>query len=293
MSREDLAETLFVQEQLKGLTSEEAKDQEALLQSRIEAVGLAQAQKELAEKGVDGLREQASNAERFSAIMAKLQDTFVQLVTPIMQVVSPIVDLLVPAIEGISFIITPILEAFNGISEIIMSIVDPTKDLGETLAKMGPVTAFIASALAAAGTAVAVQLVPGLIRAGIAAAAQLPALLSGAIAAVTTASASTLGIGALAIAAGIAGVVAAMSSAQSQAKSSLADDMAMIPSGYGDTIIKRGRDEIALNNNDAVVAGTNLFGGQQQDNSELISAVDGLGKIFQNNLKTVSLFEVQ
>ena len=293
MSREDLAETLFVQEQLKGLTSEEAKDQEALLQSRIEAVGLAQAQKELAEKGVDGLREQASNAERFSAIMAKLQDTFVQLVTPIMQVVSPIVDLLVPAIEGISFIITPILEAFNGISEIIMAIVDPTKDLGETLAKMGPVTAFIASALAAAGTAVAVQLVPGLIRAGIAAAAQLPALLSGAIAAVTTASASTLGIGALAIAAGIAGVVAAMSSAQSQAKSSLADDMAMIPSGYGDTIIKRGQDEIALNNNDALIAGTNLFGGQQQDNSELISAVDGLGKIFQNNLKTVSLFEVQ
>jgi hypothetical protein len=39
---------------------------------------------------------------------------------------------------------------------------------------------------------------------------------------------------------------------------STADD-AIIPSGYGDTIIKKGKDTIALNNNDTVVAGTNLM----------------------------------
>jgi hypothetical protein len=37
-----------------------------------------------------------------------------------------------------------------------------------------------------------------------------------------------------------------------------ADD-AVIPAGYGDTIIKKGKDTIALNNNDTVVAGTNLM----------------------------------
>ena len=37
-----------------------------------------------------------------------------------------------------------------------------------------------------------------------------------------------------------------------------ADD-AIIPAGYGDTIIKKGKDTIALNNNDTVVAGTNLM----------------------------------
>jgi hypothetical protein len=42
-----------------------------------------------------------------------------------------------------------------------------------------------------------------------------------------------------------------------------ADD-AVIPSGYGDTIIKKGKDTIALNNNDTVVAGTNLGGGNQE-----------------------------
>lgn len=47
-------------------------------------------------------------------------------------------------------------------------------------------------------------------------------------------------------------------------RASRADD-AIIPPGYGNTVIKKGRDTIALNNNDTVVAGTNLGGG---DNSE-------------------------
>jgi hypothetical protein len=39
---------------------------------------------------------------------------------------------------------------------------------------------------------------------------------------------------------------------------------AIIPAGYGDTIIKKGKDTIALNNNDTVVAGTNLGQGSQE-----------------------------
>jgi hypothetical protein len=45
---------------------------------------------------------------------------------------------------------------------------------------------------------------------------------------------------------------------------STADD-AIIPAGYGDTVIKKGKDTIALNNNDTVVAGTNLGGGGNQE----------------------------
>jgi hypothetical protein len=52
---------------------------------------------------------------------------------------------------------------------------------------------------------------------------------------------------------------------------STADD-AVIPAGYGETIIKKGKDTIALNNNDTVVAGTNLGGSSPnssvQDNTE-------------------------
>ena len=51
-------------------------------------------------------------------------------------------------------------------------------------------------------------------------------------------------------------------------------DDGVIPTGYGETIIKKGKDTIALNNNDqmAIVAGTNLGGSTQntpvQDNTE-------------------------
>jgi len=53
---------------------------------------------------------------------------------------------------------------------------------------------------------------------------------------------------------------AAMLSSISQAKASIADDMVM-PAGYGNTVIKSPKGTIALNNQDSVVAGTNLFGG--------------------------------
>ena len=49
-------------------------------------------------------------------------------------------------------------------------------------------------------------------------------------------------------------------------------DDGIVPAGYGETIIKKGKDTIALNNSDTVVAGTNLGGSSQsapvQDNTE-------------------------
>mgnify|MGYP001287117889 CR=1 FL=1 len=90
MSREDLAQTLFLQEQLAGLSSEEAKLAQADFDRRVAEVGLAKAQEELAQKGVAGLREQASAGERFAAVMEKLNEIFVMIVEPLM----PLLDLL-------------------------------------------------------------------------------------------------------------------------------------------------------------------------------------------------------
>ena len=288
MNREDLAQTLFVQEQLVGATGKQAEKKEELINASIKAIGLEATQKKLAEDGVKGLENQNSQAEKFQAIMQKIKDVFVQLVTPIMAIVSPIMDILVPALEMVSFLLTPILEAFNGISGIINAIIDPTVSLQETLANMGPVTAGIAAALTAAGIAVTASLVPGLIRAGIAAAMQLPALISGAIAAVTAASAATLGIGAIAIAAGIAGVIAAMSSAGAKAKTM---DDGIIPPGYGDRIISTPKGEIALNNQDTVVAGTNL--GQGGGGSTDMSTTNALLEVIAGKLTTVDMYEIQ
>lgn len=67
----------------------------------------------------------------------------------------------------------------------------------------------------------------------------------------------------------------------------------IIPSGYGDTIIKKGKDTIALNNNDSVVAGTNLGGGSDmKETNQLLKML-----VTQNNNKPeispVGLYQVQ
>jgi len=73
---------------------------------------------------------------------------------------------------------------------------------------------------------------------------------------------------------------------------STADD-AIIPAGYGETIVKKGKDTIALNNNDSVVAGTNLGG--KTDMSETNQLLKMLVK--QNDKKPeispVGLYQVQ
>ena len=100
MSRDELAETLFTQEQLAGLTGEEAEETERLLNARIAEVGLAQAQKELAKEGVEGLKNQASQADRLLAVMDKLNEVLVAIVEPLM----PILDIFVSIAEVVGTI---------------------------------------------------------------------------------------------------------------------------------------------------------------------------------------------
>ena len=74
---------------------------------------------------------------------------------------------------------------------------------------------------------------------------------------------------------------------------SIADD-AIIPAGYGETVIKKGKDTIALNNEDSVVAGTNLGGGgtDMSETNQLLKML-----VTQNDKKPeispVGLYQVQ
>jgi hypothetical protein len=109
MSREDLAKTLFVQEQLRGATGEQAEEQAALINKRIEEVGLAQAQKEMAQDGVEGLRQQASMADRLTAAMDKLNEVFVSLIEPLM----PILDIFIGIFDFVGMIVKALKPLFD------------------------------------------------------------------------------------------------------------------------------------------------------------------------------------
>ena len=74
---------------------------------------------------------------------------------------------------------------------------------------------------------------------------------------------------------------------------STADD-AIIPSGYGETIIKKGKDTIALNNDDTVVAGTNLGGGgtDMKETNQLLKMLVTQNKE-KPQISPVGLYQVQ
>ena len=126
MSREDLAQTLFIQEQLKGATGEEAQEREKLLNNRIAEVGLEQAQRELAEEGVEGLREQASQASRLSATLTKVQELFVAIAEPILV----LTDLLLPVVEFIGSMVSGIMAFSTMVGESIAYVGNLAEGLG-------------------------------------------------------------------------------------------------------------------------------------------------------------------
>jgi len=83
MNREELAQTLYTQEQLKGLTGKEAEEKQALLDQRIEEVGLAQAKKEIEEGSFNKLKDQAGIQTKFNEMMLELKDTLANGILPL------------------------------------------------------------------------------------------------------------------------------------------------------------------------------------------------------------------
>ncbi len=119
MSRDELGETLFIQEQLKGATGEQAAEEEALIQARIKEVGLAQTQKELAEGSLDELKEQAAVSERMSAIMDKIQSAFVGIADLILEITEPLVNIIAPIFNGIATTIGFIVAGLKELAPIL------------------------------------------------------------------------------------------------------------------------------------------------------------------------------
>lgn len=82
MNREELAQTLYTQEQLKGLTGEEAERRKELLDARIEEVGLAQAKREMEAGGFEELEKQAGIQTEFNQTMLELKEMLATSILP-------------------------------------------------------------------------------------------------------------------------------------------------------------------------------------------------------------------
>ena len=207
MSVEEINKQLNAQEKLNSLSAEEQKMAQEAIDKGLDITNINK------EQLADEVKKFAAQQEQ-QGQLTRLQNAFMGIAASIGGTLSPLLESLVPILELVLAPVQLIATAFAGIKDVIKSIFDPTTSLKDLFAEMGPLTAGIAVALGIAGAAVLGSLVPGLIRAGIAAAAQLPAMISMAVAAITSASAMTLGIGAIAIIGGITAAVMAMKSAQ-------------------------------------------------------------------------------
>jgi len=99
MSREELAKSLFIQEQIGNLTGEEYELRKAQIE-KLEAQGLSQKEiaKQLGKESINDLKAQASVQENLNKGVKKLKELFVSIAGPLMQIITPIIDILVPAI---------------------------------------------------------------------------------------------------------------------------------------------------------------------------------------------------
>ena len=329
MNREELAKTLFTQEQIGNLTGDEYELREKQIND-LEAKGLSQAEikAELGKQSLDDLKNQNSIQERLTQSAEKLNEVFVSLAIPIMQIVSPIIDLLIPALQLIPILLAPIADTFKGIGGILTGSTESLSTMETIMGAIG------IAALGYLATTKTIALYKGIIAMREANAlfiSQNQLLLenakSGSIFKTIGAMTIQLGVqmgllsaalatnGALTFGVGVAIAVAAATAGYYAIKSLTADDMVSpggSPSGYGNRTLMGPEGAIALNNKDTVIAGTNLFPKNesssegntvvQQDNSEtnnllkqlIATNQQGNGLLSKKQeLSPVGLYEIQ
>ena len=281
MSREELAKSLFVQEQIGNLTGDEYEIRKKQIEE-LEGKGLSQKQiaAKLGKQSINDLKNQNSVQERLNKSVDKMKEAFISLAGPIMQIVSPIVDLLIPALSVIPFILAPVFDTLKGIAGILTL---STESLSSMEIIMGGIGL---AALAYLGVIKSIALYKGImaVRDGASLLTQTAIValenskkkgILSTIGAMTIQLGIQLGILSAALASnaavtfgiGVAVAVAAAAAGYAAIKSLTGDDV-MSPGsdtpGYGSRTLFGPEGEIRLNNKDTVIAGTNLFDGENE-----------------------------
>ena len=224
MSREELAQTLFTQEQLAGLSKEDTEQKQKVLDKLTAQYGIEQAQQMVKDQGLKTLEAQLSEQEKMKLAADKMNEVFLNLGTSLQ-----------PALEMITKMMTSAQEHMD----VIIGMIGFYKTLN-MLQKAGAAIQNVIKAREKAGLGLKIA---GLSIDAAKSAAAIP----------------VIGFG-LAAAAGLAAFMLGKS-LMAKGESETKDDV-MLPgqgnSGYGNRIISAPEGTFALNNKDTIIAGTNL-----------------------------------
>ena len=169
MNRESLAETLFTQEALKGLSGDDLENKKSALNARIEEVGLAQAQRELEDGSLETLENQQGISEKFNDQMLQLKEILVNGILPPFMAIGGFLSEhigIVKAMVGLFGVMKTAQMAFNAQQKIAVMLgkASKTRTMSEAVASIYKgsfssvgMTPFVGAALAtiAAGVAIA------------------------------------------------------------------------------------------------------------------------------------------
>ena len=226
MSVEEMSEMLINQQKLSTVQNAFGKDIKNMSEAqakynklRAEGLSAEEASKDISDLSLKNQLESASQAEKFEGIMSRVQEIFVSMATPIL-----------------------------GIFETMSSIVGGAENLAGILTGIAITYGVIKAAQQATLAFKAADLAYQTTKAAI--------LKSSAIAALTTASAATFGIGTLAIVGAVAAAVGAIGAMAFMDDGVIGPDGGMIVSGP--------KGSIQLNKDDSIIAGTDLGGGNSQ-----------------------------
>ncbi len=266
LSREDLANSLFIQEQLANSVGKEYEEKKKII-DELQAKGLSQDQikEKLGKESLADLKAQSSVQENLNKSVAKLKEGFASIAAPLMQIINPIVDLLIPAVEMLSYLFVPITTALVGMTKLLSGNVGELTVMQGILGGIATIYLSILSykklialrtaGMAALETAISFQL-------GLQNQAELKGIALGKSKLVQLAAQAALFALANPIKALLGLGVAAAVGAVAYNLVSKGDDI-MSPgsnsSGYGSRTLFGPEGAIALNNKDTVIAGTNLF----------------------------------
>jgi hypothetical protein len=276
LSRDELAQSLIDKEALVKLSAKEGESAKEAFDRLVASVGYEEAKKQLGNDQLANQFKQQSAQEKLANITLKLQEIIIAIAEPVMAIVNPFITLATKILPAINIALLPITytmqkigEGFSNIQNIINAIIDPTKSLVDTFKEMGPVASFIAASLTAAGIAVTTVLLPGLIKSAGAALMSLGPMIANAMAAMSAAVASTLGVGAVPIIAGIAAVAGTIAAITS------INDGIIDPKGG--LLVSGEKGTYKLNENDSIIAGTNLLDNKKSSTVKEKSIFDKIG----------------
>jgi len=305
MTREDLAKSLIEREALAKIGEGDKTALEAY--NRLKKEGLSDDQIAL-KLGDDKLAAQLrsqSIQERFNKSIEKLQEIFVSLAEPILQIVSPFMDLATTILPLINIVLTPIFETIKAIGEGFQFVISLITGEGGFKKGLDGVYQVLSSISAVWLGIVGIQKLLKsqlLVNLGIQTATTRGLITQFALA-MRAAAAKMMNffamLGPLGIPLGIA-AIAGLYAAVKSATSNKADDM--VSPGYGKRTLLAPEGAIALNDKDTVIAGTKLSRDNNSPNNQsnpinfepmisLLSEIKGvLGDI--NKQSTTTVLEV-